>query len=94
MEFELDEDGNVRSIYTDEAAQFLERSGATVKKIERASHVEWEANGWTVRAAKNTDLAIREVDGELVVSESGPLKYFKQRDEAIQAEIKHVWELI
>jgi hypothetical protein len=63
--------GNIETIYQDGIEEFAKEMGATVSSICRLSNVEWEkvekplnarfpaTEGWSVRSAKNPNLALR-----------------------------------
>lgn len=103
-ELEVDEDGNIRGIYSDTMNTFLEElEGKT--SIRRLSHVEWEEEGtnkgWTVRLAKEPDFAIRweNTVGDMFLTcttrfPENSVVYFKTRKEALEAELKFVWHLV
>jgi hypothetical protein len=169
---EVGPDGKVRSIYKDELIPLYQALG-TVKRIERASHVEFERictvcnkaefqhvphdntvrcrncgdngayhhqyngitgtysaehkrcsatkvrnkqpvmcccekydpehfvdlvfwrSGWTVRAAKDMNLALRSTDfGKVAPSYEGLVITFPTREEALKEELKHFWTLV
>lgn len=90
MDIRIEEDGTLTSIYEDGVEAFVADIGGSMS-VSRLSHVEWEAGGWTVRAAHDTSLAIRE-DGS--VSREGPLAVFRQREAALAAEKQNVWRLL
>lgn len=96
VEIEVTPDGTVRGIYKDELAELYGALGKM--KVARASNVEWELDGWTVRAAHDPNLAIRSVikDGayRLVVSREGELTVFVTREAALASELDHFWELL
>lgn len=108
--FDLDvgPDGVIRSIYKDELNKFAADVGGELAQVCRLSHVEWEEidgkKGWTIRAAHDPDLAIRDNDWthdqltEQYVcarTESGlKISVFPSRDEALTVEQNHYEELM
>lgn len=103
VKWEIEKDGTIRGIYSDALQEVTEAMGAEVRKVCRASNVEWEENecrrGWTVRAAHNPNLAARLSDSDLVefiVSDDirRPLAYFPFREEAIRWEVRHFFQLL
>jgi hypothetical protein len=103
-------DGRVIFPYDDKAVSLLEEAGISVKRVERASNIEWESQGWTVRAAHDRELAVRwEPPREppegveesrlgrvptRCVSKEGPIIYFKTREGALEVEKQLFWQLI
>jgi len=65
MELEFGTDGVIRTVYRDGIEKFAEDIGAEVRTVCRAAHVEWETingeSGWTIRAAHDPSLHIRDV---------------------------------
>lgn len=94
---ELIIDGSkVEGIYQDGLADLLD---AREVLVCRASNVEWERGGWTVRSAHNPDRAIRSTMvgyGQYSVSDdlSRNIIIFPTRAEALEAEVTHFQELI
>ena len=92
--------GVLRTIYQDDVHSILSKIGPY--HIKRASNVEWEkmdlVSGWTVRAAHDPELAIRAIikDGAFrqVVSKEGELLFFNNREAALEAEVRHFWQLL
>jgi hypothetical protein len=92
-------DGVIRSIYDDKLVKFSEDVG-DMAQVCRLSHVEWEElggkKGWTVRAAHDTELAIRTLGppssrGPFVgVSrrQEYPVHVFETREEALKYEVR------
>lgn len=70
IELSIDSNGNVRSIYTDEALELYEALGSYT--VTRASNVEPQSNGWTV------DLT--------PVGGPGPMRIYRHRSTALKAE--------
>lgn len=97
FELRIEKDGSIEGIYQDGLAQAI---GAEETQVCRASNVEWEKVddklfGWTVRSAKNKDLAIRaKGDGGYHVSIQGPLVYYPTREMALADEVKFFWQLL
>ena len=100
----ITEDGNIEAIYQDGLAELL---GAKETKVCRVSNVEWEQmpivgstqthDGWTVRAVHDPRVAIRctPYHGFVGVT-ADPLclvVVFATREEALEAEVKHFWQL-
>lgn len=88
-------DGNVESIYKDEMLPVYDALG--LSKITRASHVEFENDGWTVRAAHNPDIAIRKHPHKAnayCVGRYGAIVVFQTRERALKAEVDMFWDLI
>jgi hypothetical protein len=86
------ENGTAKMIYHDEEKPLMDKLGKFT--VTRASHVEWEDNGWTVRSAKNPELAIRKNKGAQVVSTEGDLVKFLTREEALKAEVDAFWSIV
>lgn len=69
--FEVDDDGTIRTIYSDDLSAFAEKIGGEISTVCRASNVEWEViekpinarfpqtKGWSVRAVHDPELALR-----------------------------------
>lgn len=103
---QITEDGTIRSIYADNHSQELNELLGAKMVVERASHVEWEEidgiAGWTVRAAWDPDLAIRDSKWEgfpclTVAREKNYCKkvhVFATREEALKSEVSHFWALL
>ena len=92
-------DGKARVIYKDELLPLYSELGDM--KVARASNVEWEeideAQGWSVRAAHDPELAIRIIlDGgyRKVVSRQGEIALFVTREAALESELNFFWELL
>jgi hypothetical protein len=92
LEIVIDESGDCTSIYDDSMNDLYKALGTA--KIDRASDVEWESGGWTVRSHKNPTKALRIVDGCVTVSTEGPIAYFESREEALSSEIANFWKLL
>lgn len=104
------DDPKLRMIHQEGIETFAEHLGGEISTSCRASNVEWEEvgerKGWTVRSAFKNELALRWMDAKkvttgvhihplvIVVSEEGDLVVFPTREEAIEEEIKHFWELL
>lgn len=82
-------DGAITTIYSDKTVGVLEGIGSV--EVGRASQVEWEEGGWTVRSARERDLAIRE---GMEVSRFGKVFVFRTRAEALIAEHKLFFKLL
>lgn len=94
MSLRFDANGDVEMIYKDDAVPFMEQLG-TIETVTRASHVEWEDGGWTVRAAHDTELAVRyDDDGNLVASREGTIAVFAKRADALREEVNAIWNLV
>lgn len=89
MDLRIEKDGTVVGIYQDGIEELADALGTM--SVARLSNVEHEGLGWTVRAAHDSSIAIRE-DGS--VSKDGKIAYFKRRDDALAAEKQKVWELL
>lgn len=89
MDIRIEKDGTVIGIYQDGIEELADALGTM--SVARLSNVEHEGLGWTVRAAHDSSIAIRE-DGS--VSKNGKIAYFKRRDDALAAEKQKVWELL
>lgn len=98
IQLEIAEDGTIRTIYQDGILPLLEDLAAAKASISRASDVEWENDGWTVRAHHDTDLAIRLIvrGGAYtrVVAKEGELAVFPNREDALEAERALFWQLL
>jgi|WetSurMetagenome_2_1015567.scaffolds.fasta_scaffold456720_2 hypothetical protein len=93
VDLKVGPDGSVVGIYDDGLAEAL---GAEVKGVTRASNVEWEVDGWTVRSAVDQSLALRDVGGVVRPARHGcgPVVTFPTREAALAAEIANFWQLI
>jgi hypothetical protein len=96
LELRVNPDGSIEGIYDDNLAEAI---GAEVKEVRRASQVEYEdfqgRKGWTVRAAHDLHLCLRTVDGgPITVSREGTVCTFQTREEALEEEVKHFFELL
>ena len=99
-------DGKARCIYKDEHLDTYNALGEL--RVQRASNVEWEkigglglcdlAEGWSVRAAHDPELAIRVVlencQYKKAVSRVGEICLFVTREAALENEVEHFWELL
>lgn len=95
--------GRIRTIYKDERQVLYDALGPNWK-VQRASNVEWEDGGWSVRAAHNPELAIRwalEPEEDLKfhsltfgVSTEGEIVLFSTREEALLEETKAFFQLL
>jgi hypothetical protein len=97
IELQFTPDGKVRSIYKDENLPIFSKLGTV--QVSRASNVEWEDGGWTVRAAHDPELAIRGTptnDGKfkLGVSKTGLILHFETRESALKTEVEFFWALL
>ncbi len=100
VELEVGPTGTMRAYYDDSVAGALKKLGSM--SVKRASNVEYEKGkeeeGWTVRAAHDPELAIRVIlEGacfKRVVSKTGDLLFFNTREDALDAELTHFWELL
>lgn len=93
----INPDGTIDTIYSDKIKALLESAGGEVAQVCRASNVEWEAEykGWTVRAARDPEIALRFVDGSgVVASKEGEILAYPTREAALEQEVKHFWALI
>lgn len=99
MEIEIAEDGAIQAVYRDEDSWLRALGHAEIKRV---SNVEWERTpdyfGWTVRSATAPERALRWGTGPsgnaICVAREGALAMWLTREEALAAEIKHVWALI
>lgn len=98
IQLQISEDGSIRTIYQDGVLPLLEDLAEAKASISRASDVEWEETGWTVRAHHDNELAIRLVvrDGRYcrVVAKEGELAIFPNREDALEAERAMFWQLL
>ena len=92
MDLRIEKDGTVIGIYQDGIEDLADALGTM--SVARLSNVEHEGLGWTVRAAHDSSIAIREDGSVGSVSEDGKIAYFKRRDDALAAEKQKVWELL
>jgi hypothetical protein len=94
LEIKIDPEGNFQSIHDDQLNELCNDLGAV--SVERASNVEWESGGWTVRSHKDPQRALRLVEGCVIVSNEteAPIQHFETREAAIQSELKNFWALI
>jgi hypothetical protein len=95
FEINITKDGKLETIYQDGLPQKL---NAAVEKVERASSVEYEniegRIGWTVRSAKDPELALRATDWcRCGPARTGAVLTFQTREEALEEEVKHFWGL-
>lgn len=86
----------MEAVYEDGLATTLD---AKIQEVQRASNVEYETvdgrNGWTVRSAKDPELALRVSDGcPCGPSRTGVVLTFQTREEALNEEVRHFWGLI
>ena len=86
------ENGQAKMIYHDEERPLMDKLGKLT--VTRASNVEWEDDGWTVRSAKNPDLAIRKHKDREVVSTEGDIVKFPTREAALKAEVDAFWSIV
>ncbi len=100
VEFKIEADGTICTVYQEGIEEFARDLGADgLKRSCRASNVEWEevsgqGKGWTVRAAHDSELAIR-LEGDVkVVSRTGPIVVYTTREAALEDEIKQFWKLL
>lgn len=98
IQLQISEDGSIRSLYQDGIIPALEELAGAAPSVSRASDVEFENGGWSVRAHHDTELAIRLVvrDGKYVrvVAKEGELAIFPNREDALEAERSLFWELL
>lgn len=99
LNLDVGPDGVIRSIYSDDLNKVAEGIG-TIALVCRLSNVEWEEiggkKGWTVRAAHDTEIAIRTLGtpssrGPFVgVSKrpEHPIHVFETREEALKYEVR------
>lgn len=107
LDLDFGTDGVVRSIYDDRLNEFAKDIGE-MSRVCRLSNVEWEdgkdERGWTIRAAHDTELALRwtkpleerrkdRISAYRILKE-GELVYFSHREEAIQVEKEHYDQLM
>jgi len=104
LEFKITETGDLLGIYKDELRPLYDALGSA--SISRASDVEWEdiewqGQGWTVRSHTNPKRALRwsrkylwAKNCAIVVSEEGPIVFFRNREDALLEEVKNFWSLI
>lgn len=103
LNLDVGPDGVIRSIYSDDLNKVAEGVGEVVR-VCRLSNVEWEDHGeglrgWVVRAAHDTELAIRDVGSAepvFVVSRDPQLRLaiFTSREVAVAVEVSHYEELM
>ena len=94
---EVSATGGIRALWDDELPEFAKEIGGEVAQVCRVSNVEWEDDGWVVRAAHNPKLAIRYKHGELnrvSDDESLHLCKWKKRDDALFYEHKFFHQLL
>lgn len=111
FELELDSDGGtIRTIYQDGVESFAEELGAEVSSVCRASTVEWEEvgptmKGWVVRSVRDPVLALRGHLAAMVYDENVvevrcsrntdvPIMVFPTRELALELEVKFFWNLM
>lgn len=111
FELKIDADGTIQTIYQEGIEEFAKDLGADLTRSCRASNVEWEEigdhKGWTVRAAHDSELAIR--SGKQLIYEEHPYEFsenvvskndlrsiivFQTREEALAEEVKFFWQLL
>jgi len=92
LEVRITEDGNLESIYKDDLTDLYSDLGRVT--VERASDVEFENGGWTVRCHKDPQKAIRTIDDKISVGYVGNIVSFKSRESALAKEVELFWELI
>lgn len=106
MKFRIGPGGVIDTIYQDGLEEFAKDIGADLTTVCRASNVEWEEErvgpwvrkGWSVRAAHDNELALRE-NGILGVPEPSrdrerPVHFFGTREEALKLEVQFFWQLL
>lgn len=92
LDLDVGPDGVIRSIYDDKLNDFAKDIGGELAMVCRLSNVEWEEinsdKGWTVRAAHNSELALRVHGSNVVVSEDPKdrIVVFRSRETALNAE--------
>lgn len=102
VEIEVRPGGKMRMIYQDGVEEFAKEIGAEITSVRRLSNVEWEEingyKGWTVRAAHDSELALRYVikGGQMTyhASKEGDIVIFVFREAALAAESDAVWDLL
>lgn len=95
FEIKVAEDGTITTIYQENLEEDLAHVlGARVTNIERASLVEWELVGWTVRSAKNPEWAVRWEGHFPTVSFEGNIIYFATKKLALEVEEANFWKLL
>lgn len=92
IEIKIDEEGNLKSIYRDDLIGLYNELGTV--NVSRASDVEYEGKGWTVRKHSDPEIALRLENDAIIVSRVGQLIYFTTREEALKEEVKHFWEIM
>jgi hypothetical protein len=95
IKLRIQPDGSIDCIYDDDLVTLL---GGEAAQVCRASNVEWLVidgrSGWTVRSAKDPDLALRTFDWcRWRPSYLGTIVTFQTREEALKEEVKFFWEL-
>lgn len=105
ISFEVGPDGEINTIYKDELVQFAEKIGGEISTVCRASNVEWESwrepdgtvrKGWSVRAAHQPALALRNYNGTIRCSDDYEVAVFlfDSREKALEQEVKFFFELL
>src|SRR3954469_23892055 len=104
IKLQITETGTIRSIYKDGLSQEIRDLLGAKMVVNRASNVEWEEidgkGGWTVRAANDPELAIRQGswEGFPTMTLSKDINFYKKvymfetREEALKAEVRYFWE--
>lgn len=97
-DFEVGPDGTLRAVYNDDVPALAADMGATVASVERLTHVEWETtpeglSGWTVRSARDPDLALRLSGDDCAPLRRGTVFLFRERSSALAAERLYAWDL-
>jgi len=62
--------------------------------VQQTSLIEWEEDGFTVRAAHDKNLAIRLTEHGRCLSREGALKIFETRQEALTCEMIVFWDIV
>src|SRR4051812_38239017 len=103
VELEIGEDGVIRTIYNDGLEKFAESLGGEISTVCRASNVEWETvdgfSGWTIRAAHDKELAIKDVGSSepVFVCNRNPenrIALFTKRETALKVEVQFFFKLL
>jgi hypothetical protein len=107
LKFKVGPGGVIETVYTDNLENLSDMMSASMVRVCRASHVEWEKgepgfsmDGWVIRAAHDPSLFIR-YDGKgddnpnpFIVSREGHPMHFPTRHRALEVEVLMFWKLL